>query len=116
MRWRKIGAGLARRKIDLTASAETPHIALISEWDTLYGRSLPRTFVAVAKGLAEEAAAKGKQQQRGSPFRHWRSTSMHFVRSGIRTGCIAIRIWPALTVNCRPRKTERMRGAQGQTR
>ena len=49
---------LARREIDLTAPAETPHIALISEWDTLYGRSLPRTFVAVAKGLAEEAAAK----------------------------------------------------------
>ena len=48
---------LARRKIDLTAPAEIPHIALISEWDTLYGRSLPRTFVAVAKGLAEEAAA-----------------------------------------------------------
>ncbi len=49
---------LAHRKIDLTTPAEIPHIALISEWDTLYGRSLPRTFVAVAKGLAEEAAAK----------------------------------------------------------
>ena len=32
-----------------------PHIALISEWDTLYGRSLPRTFVAMARSLAEEA-------------------------------------------------------------
>ncbi|HQV47621.1 MAG TPA: hypothetical protein PL109_14375, partial [Nitrospira sp.] len=30
-----------------------PHIALISEWDTLYGRSLPRTFVAMARSLAE---------------------------------------------------------------
>lgn len=43
---------LKRRKIDLTASEKIPHIALISEWDTLYGRSLPRTFVAVAKSLA----------------------------------------------------------------
>jgi hypothetical protein len=30
-----------------------PHIALISEWDTLYGRSLPRTFVAMVRSLAE---------------------------------------------------------------
>lgn len=49
---------LQRRKIDLTAPSEMPHIALVSEWDTLYGRSLPRTFVAVANRLAEEAAAK----------------------------------------------------------
>lgn len=47
---------LQRRKIDLTAPSEIPHIALISEWDTLYGRSLPRTFVAVAKRLAEAPA------------------------------------------------------------
>ncbi len=47
---------LQRRKIDLTAASEIPHIALISEWDTLYGRSLPRTFVAVAKRLAEAPA------------------------------------------------------------
>ncbi len=49
---------LQRRNIDLIASSKIPHIALISEWDTLYGRSLPRTFVAVAKRLAEVAAAK----------------------------------------------------------
>lgn len=49
---------LQRRKIDLTEPQKIPHIALISEWDTLYGRSLPRTFVAVAKRLAEEAAEK----------------------------------------------------------
>ncbi len=45
---------LARRKIDLTAPSESPHIALIAEWDTLYGRSLPRTFVAVANRLAKK--------------------------------------------------------------
>lgn len=49
---------LKRRKIDLTAPSKIPHIALISEWDTLYGRSLPRTFVAVANRLAEVAAGK----------------------------------------------------------
>ncbi|MBS0171981.1 MAG: hypothetical protein JSR62_16665 [Nitrospira sp.] len=49
---------LTRRHIDLTASSTMPHIALISEWDTLYGRSLPRTFVAVATGLAENAQKK----------------------------------------------------------
>ena len=49
---------LQRRKIDLTAPSRMPHIALVSEWDTLYGRSLPRTFVAVANRLAEEVAAK----------------------------------------------------------
>ncbi|ODT43968.1 MAG: hypothetical protein ABS70_06695 [Nitrospira sp. SCN 59-13] len=48
---------LKRRRIDVTAPSKRPHIALISEWDTLYGRSLPRTFVAVAKRLAEEAQA-----------------------------------------------------------
>ncbi len=52
---------LKRRKVDVAASSKIPHIALISEWDTLYGRSLPRTFVAVANRLAEEAAAKETQ-------------------------------------------------------
>lgn len=46
---------LQRRQIDLTTPSNVPHIALISEWDTLYGRSLPRTFVAVVNGLAQEA-------------------------------------------------------------
>lgn len=45
---------LRRRHIDLTAASTSPHIALISEWDTLYGRSLPRTFVAVATRLAKK--------------------------------------------------------------
>lgn len=53
---------LKRRKIDLTAPSKIPHIALISEWDTLYGRSLPRTFVAVANRLAEAAAGKKPDQ------------------------------------------------------
>ncbi len=52
---------LQRRNIDLIASSKIPHVALISEWDTLYGRSLPRTFVAVANRLAE--AAQGQPVQ-----------------------------------------------------
>ena len=42
---------LKRRQVDLKPCAArdcNPKIALISEWDTLYGRSLPRTFAAVA--------------------------------------------------------------------
>src|SRR6185437_9243983 len=42
---------LKRRQVDLKSCASrhcNPRIALISEWDTLYGRSLPRTFAAVA--------------------------------------------------------------------
>ncbi len=59
---------LKRRRIDLTIPRDAggacqepcriPHIALISEWDTLYGRALPRTFVAVANRLAELAEAE----------------------------------------------------------
>lgn len=52
---------LQRRKIDLrdcTAKNCKHKIALISEWDTLYGRSLPRIFAAVAEnnglGKSEE--------------------------------------------------------------
>ena len=63
---------LQRRQIDLTEPEKIPHIALISEWDTLYGRSLPRTFVAVAKRLAEEAAQK-KAESTGekTPVHTW---------------------------------------------
>jgi hypothetical protein len=42
---------LKRRQVDLKPCADrhcNPRIALISEWDTLYGSSLPRTFAAVA--------------------------------------------------------------------
>ena len=102
----KIGAELARRKIDLTAPLRFL-IALISEWDTLYGRSLPRTFVAVANDWRKKQLAKSRTNRR------WRSISMHFARSSIRTGCIAIRISPASMANCHPRKTGRMRGAKG---
>ncbi|GAB1722980.1 MAG: hypothetical protein GDA65_13345 [Nitrospira sp. CR1.1] len=55
---------LQRRKIDLTTPSKTPHIALISEWDTLYGRSLPRTFVAVARRLAEAAEKKAEAAEK----------------------------------------------------
>jgi len=44
---------LQLRNVDLTASCsggECPHhVALISEWDSLYGRVLPRTVIAVAE-------------------------------------------------------------------
>lgn len=55
-------AGLCKEGVPDSAAASSrrsagkcriPHIALISEWDTLYGRSLPRTFVAMARSLAE---------------------------------------------------------------
>lgn len=42
---------LKRRRVDLRpcpAKDCNPKVALISEWDTLYGRALPRTFAAVA--------------------------------------------------------------------
>ncbi|SEL23903.1 hypothetical protein [Nitrosovibrio tenuis] len=42
---------LKRRQVDLQPCADkhcNPQVALISEWDTLYGRALPRTFAAVA--------------------------------------------------------------------
>ncbi|HET7061155.1 MAG TPA: hypothetical protein VFI43_03145 [Nitrosospira sp.] len=41
---------LRRRQIDLKPCMDkhcNPKVALISEWDTLYGRALPRTFAAV---------------------------------------------------------------------
>ncbi|MDT7041037.1 hypothetical protein [Candidatus Nitronereus thalassa] len=44
---------LSLRNVNLTEScsdSQCPHhVALISEWDSLYGRVLPRTFVAVAQ-------------------------------------------------------------------
>lgn len=58
---------LQRRNIDLIAAPQIPHIALISEWDTLYGRSLPRTFIAVAKRLTEVAAAKKASEGGAEP-------------------------------------------------
>jgi hypothetical protein len=42
---------LKRRRVDLRPCPGkdcNPKVALISEWDTLYGRALPRTFAAVA--------------------------------------------------------------------
>ena len=49
---------LKRRQVDLKPCADrrcNPKVALISEWDTLYGRALPRTFAAVVmnKGSGE---------------------------------------------------------------
>ena len=50
---------LQRREIKLftppsfSDQCDAPHVALISEWDTLYGRALPRTFVAAAEHRTE---------------------------------------------------------------
>ncbi len=38
-------------------TCQVPHVALISEWDTLYGRALPLTFVAVAESMARASDA-----------------------------------------------------------
>lgn len=55
---------LQRRGIELftphvaSTQCQAPHVALISEWDTLYGRALPRTFVAAAEHRAEKIAER----------------------------------------------------------
>jgi hypothetical protein len=59
---------LKRRGVDLSVSPDgtlpgrAPHVALISEWDTLYGRALPLTFVAMAKTMAKTSEATGTRQ------------------------------------------------------
>jgi hypothetical protein len=66
---------LQRREITLrtptstSAQCDAPHVALISEWDTLYGRALPRTFVAAAEHRAE------KVSQRNHPLENHIDTS-----------------------------------------
>jgi hypothetical protein len=57
---------LKRRKIDLTNCFSKPcehNIALISEWDTLYGRALPRTFVAVAMNGGRSEPSPGLEAE-----------------------------------------------------
>ncbi len=60
----KLVEELNRRRVDLTippdatGKCSTPHVALIAEWDTLYGRVLPRTFVAVANWMAGLKSSK----------------------------------------------------------
>lgn len=50
----------------ITSEAEEtcriPRVALISEWDTLYGRALPLTIVAMAETMAKTSEAKGTRQ------------------------------------------------------
>ncbi|MDR4480829.1 MAG: hypothetical protein R3B37_13930 [Nitrospira sp.] len=41
-------------KVGVKGRCPIPHIALISEWDTLYGRALPRTLVAMVESLADK--------------------------------------------------------------
>ncbi len=56
---------LKRRRVDLsipssgTSPRQAPHVALISEWDTLYGRALPLTFVAMAETMARRGNVAG---------------------------------------------------------
>jgi hypothetical protein len=57
---------LRRRKVDLKPCTErhcNPKIALISEWDTLYGRALPRTFAAVAMNNGSGETGPGLKAQ-----------------------------------------------------
>jgi hypothetical protein len=57
---------LRRREIDLKPCAErhcNPKVALISEWDTLYGRALPRTFAAVAMNNGSGETGPGLKAQ-----------------------------------------------------
>jgi hypothetical protein len=57
---------LRRRQIDLKPCAErqcNPKVALISEWDTLYGRALPRTFAAVAMNNGSGETGPGLRAQ-----------------------------------------------------
>ena len=67
---------MQRRNVDFCIPPEVPkdcrppHVALISEWDTLYGRALPRTFVAVAENMAKSANGRVNTQiARGNSFR-----------------------------------------------
>ena len=59
---------LKRRRVDLsipsngTSPRRAPHVALISEWDTLYGRALPLTFVAMAETMAKRGDVAGTRQ------------------------------------------------------
>ncbi|MBI4001097.1 MAG: hypothetical protein HY348_04860 [Nitrospira defluvii] len=59
---------LKRRGVDLSVSSKgtsprpAPHVALISEWDTLYGRALPLTFVAMAETMAKTSDVTGTRQ------------------------------------------------------
>ncbi|ULA68353.1 MAG: conserved membrane protein of unknown function [Nitrospira sp.] len=55
---------LNRRGVDLALQRKEgwqamPRVALISEWDTVYGRALPLTFVAMAETMAKMRGASG---------------------------------------------------------
>lgn len=57
---------LRRREVDLKPCVEkrcNPKVALISEWDTLYGRALPRTFAAVAMNNGSGETGPGLKAQ-----------------------------------------------------
>ena len=91
---------LKRRQVDLKPCAGkdcNPKVALISEWDTLYGRSLPRTFAAVAMN-------SGSGATRGD---RWKTKSTSCAGTNGRAGFTGIPIWLAWTGNCPPRGTAR---------
>jgi len=55
---------LARRGAD--PLDPTNHIALISEWDTFYGRALPRTFIKSVKDEQEKNKQEKNKQEKNS--------------------------------------------------
>ncbi len=54
-------------------TCQIPHVALISEWDTLYGRALPLTFVAMAETMAKASNA---------PRGRWIEPELNVLRTG----------------------------------
>ena len=79
---------LKRRRVDLRPCSGkdcNPKVALISEWDTLYGRALPRTFVAVAmnNGSGEAGPALGAEINKllGDDWPEW--ISRHSYLAGL---------------------------------
>ncbi len=62
------------------STSESPHhIALISEWDTLYGRVLPRTFVAVAENNGKGQASSELERHINTLRRgNWPSWTHHY--------------------------------------
>ena len=98
---------LKRRRVDLsipsngTSPRRAPHVALISEWDTLYGRALPLTFVAMAETMAKRGDVAGTRQiepelevlrrgiwPSGSPLFVSRRFGRRVASEGGRKGCI----------------------------
>jgi hypothetical protein len=81
---------LKRRWVDLKPCPSkdcdsNPKVALISEWDTLYGRSLPRTFAAVVQNSGSGQAGPKLESEinrlRRDDWPHW--ISRHSYLAGL---------------------------------